>query len=202
MLYQRFGGSSVSVVVGFRNIVNKGFRAAVVARLVAVKRPVCHNFCGFDCLPTIGNSQGAGAVQINHRASTFSRRHIVVDRVAVQVQRGGNTVANICRTAVYMVYRNVAAQVIAAAGSQLGKLLRRVDGIRVIQRCAGVVEADDVAIALGGQTNAVATDNNGLLVVLLYRFPTVCFSTLVQLNDRSIVLVILGHINICVGFFL
>ena len=123
MLYQRFGGGAVSVGAGFRHIVNKYLRAAVVACLVAIERSVCHNFCGFDCLPTIGNGQRAGAVQINHRACTLILRHIVVDRVAVQVQRGGITVANICRTAVYMVYRNVAAQVVAAAGPQLGELL-------------------------------------------------------------------------------
>ena len=202
MLNQRFCGSAVSVVSGFRNIVNKYLRAAVVACQVTIERPVCHNFRGFDCLPTIGNGQRTGAVQINHRACTLILRHIVVDRVAVQAQRGRITIANICRTAIYMVYRNVAAQVIAAAGSQLGELLCRVNGIGVVQRFAGGVEADDVAVALGGQADAAVVGNNILLAVLLNQFPAICFPALVQFNDRSVALFICGYIDICTAFFL
>ena len=125
-----------------------------------------------------------------------------MDRVAFQIQRGGITVANICRAAVYMVYRNVAAQVVAAAGPQLGELLCRVDGIRVIQRCAGGVEADDVAIALSGQADADAVGNNVLLDIFLHRLPEDVPPVFIQLNDRSISLFIIGHIDICTGFFL
>ena len=139
-------------------------------------------------------------MQINHGATVFTRRHIVVDRVAFQVQCGGNSIADVGGLAYHFVHRNVAAEVIAAAGSQLGKLLSRVNSIWVIQRCAGGVKADNVAIALSSQTNAVTAGNNSLLVVFLYQFPAIVSISIVQLNSSSVILVLimLGDLLIAV----